>query len=260
MNRMKTIFSLSLGLLLGACSFFGGLGEELPPGPVLLVLADHHFYYQEYADPRRALEERGLQVRVANGAGGPSVPHPDTGQPAGDPGTLDADLRLADVVPAQFSALVLVGGWGASRYYYAFPGDADDPAYDRVSEHAAALNNLINAFLDLGRPVMGVCNGVNVLAWARREGNSPLQGLTVSAPYLASMPMTYEGTHYGGGDPAFAFHGFVTDNGGTVRPQNSVGDPDSNADDVSETGLILTVQDNFAAYAGGIRLAERILP
>jgi hypothetical protein len=35
--------------------------------PVLIAIANYHFFYQEYADPRQAVEDAGLSVIVAAG-------------------------------------------------------------------------------------------------------------------------------------------------------------------------------------------------
>ena len=52
--------------------------------PVLMVIANNDFYYQEYADPRAALEAAGIPVVVGAGRRVISIPHANTGYTSGN--------------------------------------------------------------------------------------------------------------------------------------------------------------------------------
>lgn len=227
-------------------------------GPVLIVIAPVDFYYQEYADPRQALEEAGLEVKVASTHTDPAVPHLPSWEVAPTVSSVTADLTLDQVDPANYSALVIAGGWGATTYFYAFDGDPVNSNYD-PSPAKVRMNALINGFLAGKKPILAVCNGVNVLSWARVTGtsDSPLKGKHVSAPHQSVPAMTYKGVEYGS-DSGLLMPQFALDNGAVVAAKNSIGDVASNRDDVSIDGLILTAQDNFAAYAGGKALARAL--
>lgn len=234
---------------------------------VLILIANNGFYYQEYADPRTALEARGIQVTVAAGSMALATPHPNTGQPGGIDGNTQPDIAVSAVEVDDFDGLVIAGGWGASHYYFAHPGTILAP-WAPIPARASEVNQLIVDFLNAGKYVMGVCNGVNVLSWARLNGQvggqSPLNGKTVSAPYLNVPPQNYLGVDYDDDPgtasiPGLPMWNFADDNGATVRAKDSVGNPASDADDVSVADLVITVQDNFAAYEGGTVLANLLL-
>src|SRR5262245_58305960 len=79
------------------------------PLPVLMVLADQQdFYYREYGDTRIGLEAAGVEVEVAAATTNPTFPHPGTGETGS--GMVVPDIALADVDPADYSAIVFVGG------------------------------------------------------------------------------------------------------------------------------------------------------
>jgi putative intracellular protease/amidase len=279
---------LSLALL--AC---GGEQASAPPPAeaprVLMLVANDGFFFQEYFDPRSALEAEGVVVTVASVDGGTAVPHAGSydGRFTGLTPTianLTGTVALSAINPAEFDALVIVGGWGASRYYYAYPGTFVEAAWQRSAPAAEAVNALINAFVAADKDILAVCNGVNVLAWARVPGPgggtvSPLNGRNVRAPWgSAPAQADYLGNSYGSswtidqacpwnpvpGSNCFRMGRFATDNGAIVpNPYESVPDVASAADTlrrdaVAEDGPYITAQDNFAARTAGRRLAARL--
>lgn len=221
---------------------------------VLMVVANDGFYYQEYAHPRATLEAAGIEVTVAAGRAEIAVPHAGTGQPPGLDGSMLPDLSLAAANSADYDALVIVGGWGASSYQFAFDGTIDNPAWRADPTIAARANELIGEFIAADKYVMGVCHGVSVLAWARVGGVSPLSGKNVTASDIGSPAQTYNGMHYD--DYQLSSAQMVADNGANVAPANSIGNPSTPADDVVVDGRIVTVQNQHAALRGGVRLAE----
>jgi putative intracellular protease/amidase len=262
-------------------------GDPVPPR-VLMLVANNGFFFQEYADPRSALEAAGIEVDVASVDGGTAIPHAGSydGRFTGlSPAivNLTGTLAVADVDYGAYDALVIVGGWGASRYYFAYPGTLVDAAWQRSEPAATAVNALIAAFVAAGKDILAVCNGVNVLAWARVPSPggpvSPLAGRNVRAPWgSAPAQSDYLGSSYGeswtldqacpwepvAGSSCFRMGRFATDNGAIVpsvyESVPDVADPADNArrDAVAEDGPFITVQDNFSARTGGQRLALRL--
>jgi putative intracellular protease/amidase len=255
-------------------------GRDMPsasPLPVLLVIADQQFFYQEYNDTRNSLQANGVPVVVAATTTSPSTPHPNTGQGAGVSGTVTPQIALGNVNSSEYSAIAFVGGWGSSMYQYAY----NDPDLNGVNDnfyHNAfyngdanlhdgviaprkeIVNNLINDFLAQDKPVAGVCHGVTVLGWARVNGVSPLAGKTIAVPLTDGTPgMRYNGVDYAAG---YALGQFIqTPAWGAVASPVSgqFGNPATVADDVVVDGRIITAENNHSAAFFGTVIAQQVI-
>jgi len=142
------------------------------------------------------------------------------------------------------------------------------------------MNRLIGAFNAAEKRILAVCNGVNVLSWARVDGDSPLVDRAVSAPWAAAPPQTYPqpwpagprvsfGSDYDVDRPCpsepltnyFPMEKFARDNGAVLQyPGGTRAQPQAGARDHawSEDGHIITAQDNFAARTAASRFAESL--
>jgi len=226
-------------------ALLGSMAAFADPKPVLMVIANQDFYWQEYATTRAQLEAAGLEVVVA--AATTETAHPQGPQlwPEVKP-----DLSLSDVKPEDHSAIVFVGGYGASAYQYDFPGSYDEPDYQPATRFARVVNNTIFGFSDAGKPVAAVCYGVSVLAWARVDGQSPIRGRVVTG-FEGGVPgFRLNGTTYPNAEVPMRW--FVEKNGGTMLTPRSLGDPMSSHDDVVVDGNIVTAED----YRSAALLAE----
>lgn len=226
------------------------------PLPVLMVLADQQdFYYQEYGDTRIGLEANGATVRVAAATTNPTFPHPGTGETGS--GMVVPNIALADVDASDYSAIVFVGGWGSSMYQYGFPGDYGNNLYDGNLTTKAVVNDLIGDFIEQDKYVTAICHGVTVLAWARVDGASPLDGKTVSVPWIGSPAVLYQGQWYNNFQlmqyPQATANGAIAN---TVSGQ--YGDPGTVADDVVVDGRIITAENYDAALQFGQIIAQHV--
>jgi putative intracellular protease/amidase len=216
---------------------------------VLMVIANEDFFYREYADPRRELENAGIRVTVAAGRKSSCRPHPGTGEGA-DGGVVNPDLALSDVKADQFDAILFSGGWGASSYQFAFPGRYDKASYNGNRSIRAEANRIINEFIEQDKYVCALCNGVSVLAWARVNGKSPLEGKRVCAPVRQAASGIYNGRP---AQPPCLWHPEV--NGALISPSGSGGQPGNVADDVLVDGKIITGEDDPSAREMGRKIA-----
>lgn len=207
--------------------------------PVLMVIANDHFYYQEYADPRRELEAAGVPVVVAAGRRELSTAHPNSGQGSGN-GQVMPDIALADASAVNYSAILFVGGYGATQYQYAFPGTYTNPLYNGSAAIRTTVNNLINAFVAQDKFVAGVCHGVSVLAWARIGGQSPVQNRVVTTAHFNSPPSNIAAAGM------YRWHSEV--NGATVYTGGVLGNAAIRQDDVVVDGRFIT-GENFDSAA-----------
>ena len=217
---------------------------------VLIVIANQDFYYREYAEPRQELEQAGFQVVVAAGRKAPCRPHQRSGEGA-DGGVVTPDIALADVKAANYDAILFSGGWGASMYQYAFEGKYDNNVYNGDRETKVEVNRVINEFLAAGKYTCALCNAVSVLAWARIDGKSPLQGKHVCAPTRQAPPGVYNGRQT---QPSCRWHPEA--NGAILSPAGAIGVKTTNQDDVLVDGKIITGEDDPAAREMGRRIAQ----
>lgn len=108
---------------------------------VLMVVAPDMFRDEEYAHPKEVFEARGARVVTAS-----TRPGPVTGRFGLQ---AEADIALADADPADYRAVVFVGGSGASVFF-------DDPAAHALAREAR----------DDGAVVAAICIAPSTLARA----------------------------------------------------------------------------------------------
>ena len=220
---------------------------------VVIVIANEDFFYREYADPRQELERAGIRVTVAAGRKATCRPHQGSGEGPGG-GAVEPDLALKDVKPDDFDAILFSGGWGASSYQFAFPGRYDKPSYNGNKTIRSEANRIINEFVQQDKYVCALCNGVSVLAWARVDGKSPLEGKRVCAPVREAAAGIYNGRP---AQPSCRWH--PESNGAIVSPSGSIGRPGDVADDVLIDGKIITGEDDPSAREMGRKIVEVLL-
>jgi putative intracellular protease/amidase len=243
MNRTPALARFCRHAVLGLAAFGalqGTATAATEPLPVLLVIANQDFYYAEYAAVRSALQAQGLAVEVAAGDTRSATPQDRIGGVAVQP-----DRALAEVRTSDYSAVVFVGGWGASSYQYAFSGTYDHAAYRPQRQVTLQVNRLVNEFLAEEKRVAAICHGVTVLAWARVDGTSPLKGRVVVGPGGGTPGFRYGGSHYPNAEMPMRWQ--LELNGATQLTSASVGDPLSTTDDVWVDGRIITAENVAAA-------------
>jgi len=233
---------------------------DADPLPVLLVIADSQdFYYQEYDHTRQSLEAAGLDVVVAATTTNPSNPHPNSGQPTGEIGTVTPDIALANVDPNDYSAIAFVGGWGSSMYQFSFEGTYFNDNYNGDPATKQIVNDLINEFHNDGKFVAAVCHAVTILAWSEDEnGESLLNGVQVAIPYIGSPGANYQGVDYW--DTQLSQYEQVVANGAITNLWSGMyGDPTTVEDDVVVSQGFITGENYDSAREFGRVLAEQVL-
>ncbi|MBL8829275.1 MAG: phosphoribosylformylglycinamidine synthase subunit PurQ [Planctomycetaceae bacterium] len=230
----------------------GDLGATSGPEnvlPVLMVIGNNDFYYKEYADPRAEFEAAGIPVVVAAGRPFLSTPHPNTGQGASS-GAVMPDLTLDQANAADYSAIVFVGGYGANQYLFAFPGTYNNPNYNGTPTIRSRVNQLINDFVSQDKIVAGVCNGANVLAWARVNGQSLVQGRTTTTAHFTQAANNLP--------EATLYRWHQVTNGATTYTGGELGVPNNTHDDVVVDGRIITADNFDSAQLFGATIVQRL--
>lgn len=209
----------------------------------LLVIGNADFDFREYSEAREQLERTGHDVKVAAAQQSISTPKPGTAKAGG--GTVMPDVALANADPALFDALLIVGGWGASSYLYAFDGAMTNASYAPLPEAAARFNEIVATFLAQDKYVAAIGYGVAALAWARVDEMSPLSGRTVVASEKGTPACVVDGRAYEDDELPVRHH--LERNGATMSEAGAVGNPATDADDVATDGRIVTAQNAEAA-------------
>ncbi len=217
--------------------------------PVLMVIANQDFYHREYFETRESLEAAGLEVVVAAATTETATPHAVKGA-----GNVPPDLALSDVDAEDYAAIVFVGGYGAASYQYANETTYDNPAYNNP-EAAFWANFVINEFVEQDKYVAAVCYGVSVLAYAEVDGESLLDGRTVTG-WNGAAPSSRQGASAGTKSTLARWQ--IEDNGATMLHSGELGEPFNSADDVFIDGKIITAENFDAAHLLGRVLARRI--
>ncbi|MCA9123108.1 MAG: DJ-1/PfpI family protein [Planctomycetaceae bacterium] len=215
---------------------------------VLIVIANQDFFYREYHDPRVQLERAGIVVEVAAARKQICRPHANSGEQGS--GEVMPDLAVADADASRYDAIMFSGGWGASMYQYAFQGSYANRAYNGDRQTKAAVNKLLNDFVKQDKYVGALCHGVSVLAWARIDGKSILDGKRAVASPRQSPVGIYNGQR---GQPLSRWNSEV--NGARLSPARSIGDARTSADDVLADGKVITGEDDNSAELFGATLA-----
>ncbi|MFH0819578.1 MAG: DJ-1/PfpI family protein [bacterium] len=114
---------------------------DLSGKKILMVIAPENFRDTEYFEPKKALEEYAVQVRVAS---------TQIGQAHGaDEGVVQIDLTLTEVNVNDYDGVVFVGG----------------PGMVEMVEHQGLIQ-LAQNFYQAGKLVAGICVAAAILAKA----------------------------------------------------------------------------------------------
>ncbi len=106
---------------------------------ILMIIAPAKFRDEELFETRRVIEKQGGRVTLASSNGKPS-----TGMLGGE---AVPDVKLSDVDPEDFDAVVFVGGGGSEVYF-------DDPTAHKVAKIAKGS----------GKAVCAICIAPSILA------------------------------------------------------------------------------------------------
>ncbi len=108
---------------------------------IVMVIAAGDFRDEEYFEPKAVFAKNGLSVRTAS-----TVLDVVSGVKGG---SVKPDLLLKDIKPADFDAIVFVGGAGAQQYW-------DDPQAHKLAKE----------FFSAGKVTAAICIGPVILARA----------------------------------------------------------------------------------------------
>ena len=102
-----------------------------------------------------------------------------------------------------------------------------------------------------------ICNGVSVLAWARVDGESLLEGKTVTGWNGSAPGFDLDGQSYP--ERTVPARWQIESQGATMLLSGAIGDPQTAEDDVWVDGNIITAENYDSAYALGKVLVLEIV-
>lgn len=101
----------------------------------VMIIAQQMFRDEEYAEPKAILEKNGVEITTASIKAGPAK---------GKLGmSTTADLPLTKVKPADYDAVIFVGGPGCYGLY-------EDPEALRIAKEAADSNKIVGSICSAG--------------------------------------------------------------------------------------------------------------
>jgi len=152
----------------------------------LLVIAPEMFRDEEYAEPKRILEERGARVSTASVSAGPAV---------GKLGMrTTADISVADAAQQDWDAVAFVGGPGARVFF-------DDPDAHALAHGVYDAGGIVSAICIAPSTLAhtGLIEGVRATAFPSQE-----QDLRSHGAVWTGSPVTVDGRIVTGNGPEAA--------------------------------------------------------
>lgn len=144
---------------------------------VVLVIAPEMFRDEEYAVPKRVLEERGASTVTASRA--PGEAYGKLGMVA------PVDISVAEAAESAWDAVIFVGGGGAEVYF-------DDPSAHALARSVLANGGIVGAIC-IAPSILahaGLLDGVAATAFPTQEGDLRAYGaLWTGEDVTESLPI-----------------------------------------------------------------------
>ncbi|MBD3261443.1 MAG: hypothetical protein GF334_07145, partial [Candidatus Altiarchaeales archaeon] len=147
---------------------------------VLMVVAKEGFRDPEYFTPRRVFDDTGFEVVVASDS---------LGQARGlEGGSVEVDVKIADVEVQLFDAVIFIGGGGAKKFF------DYEPALD-LAKTTQFSGKLLAAICIA--PVLlakaGVLGGKKATVWSSPPDQTPVEQLRGHGAEYVDEPVVEDG-------------------------------------------------------------------
>ncbi|MDD5669336.1 MAG: DJ-1/PfpI family protein [Candidatus Omnitrophica bacterium] len=153
-KRIIPVFCAVLSLFFSsACSFSLYAQNQKPAKKVVLIIGAKDFRDEELFQTQDILEQNGVKVFVAS-----SSRQPSQGMFGGE---AVPDMLIGEIDPANFDAVIFIGGKGAMEYW-------DDPVAHKLAKETIEQNKILGAIclapVTLARA--GVLKGKRATVWS----------------------------------------------------------------------------------------------
>jgi protease I len=147
---------------------------------IAIIVAFRDFRDEEYFTPKEILEEAGAEVKTASNQKGRAL--------GADGGEVNVDLLVSEINPADFSALVFIGGPGCLKAL-------DNEESYKVARETVAKNKVLAAICI--SPVVlakaGVLKGKKATVWSSSMDRGPVKILEENGAEYLENPVVVDG-------------------------------------------------------------------
>jgi len=158
---------------------------------IAIIIAFRDFRDGEYFIPKEILEEAGIKVKTASNKMGRAI--------GADGGDTEVDLLVSELNPADFEAIIFVGGPGCLANL-----DNED-SYKVVKETVS--QNKVLASICISPTILakaGVLKGKRATVWSSPKDRSPVRNLEAKGAIYEDKPVVVDGKIITANGPAAA--------------------------------------------------------
>ncbi len=143
---------------------------------IAMIIAFKDFRDEEYAVPRGVFRAAGAEIKVASNQLGTAI--------GADGGTVEVELLVKDLNPADFDAVVFIGGSGALKYL-------DNEDSYKVARETVSKDKLLAAIC-ISPTILakaGVLDGKKATVWSSQMDKSPIGTLQENGAIYQDVPV-----------------------------------------------------------------------
>ena len=165
--------------------------ETLKGKKVAMIIAFKDFRDEEYFVPKEILEKAGIEVKTASNKKGIAI--------GADGGDVKVDLLVSEINPAEFAAVVFIGGSGCLE-------NLDNESSYRVAQETVSQNRVL-ASICISPVILakaGVLEGKKATFWSSVMDRSPIKILQNNGAIYEDKRVVVEGKIITGNGPEAA--------------------------------------------------------
>lgn len=147
---------------------------------IAMIIAFRDFQDQEYFVPKGVLERAGAEVKTASAEKGTAI--------GAGGGEAEIDLLVSEIKPADFDAVVFIGGSGAVKYL-------DNEDSYKIAKETVFQNKVLGAIC-IAPTILakaGVLSGKKATVWSGRLDKSPIKILEQNGAEYVAVPVAVDG-------------------------------------------------------------------
>ena len=165
--------------------------ENLVGKKIAMIIAFRDFRDAEYFVPKEILEKAGIEVKTASNKKGIAI--------GADGGDVKVDLLVSEINPAEFAAVVFIGGSGCLE-------NLDNESSYRVAQETVSQNRVL-ASICISPVILakaGVLEGKKATVWSSVMDRSPIKILQNNGAIYEDKRVVVEGKIITGNGPGAA--------------------------------------------------------